>query len=71
MVDDQSSSIINHQSSIVITIGITILLILIFNRFVHSAGPGNLELRDDLDVWDVWDLLDVEDVQVVFDFLII
>ena len=38
-----------------------------FHRFAHSAGPGNLELRDDLDVWDVWDIWDVEDVQDVLD----
>ena len=37
------------------------------DRFAHSAGPGNLELRDDLDVWDIWDILDVEDVQDVLD----
>ena len=29
------------------------------DRFAHSAGPGNLELRDDLDVWDVWVIWDV------------
>ena len=38
-----------------------------FNRFAHSAGPGNLELRDVLDVWDIWDILDIEDVQDVLD----
>ena len=38
-----------------------------FNRFAHSAGPGSLELRDNLDVWDVWDIWDVEDVQDVLD----
>ena len=37
------------------------------DRFAHSAGPENLELRDDLDVWDIWDILDVEDVQDVLD----
>ena len=37
------------------------------DRFAHSAGQGNLELRDDLDVWDIWDILDVEDVQDVLD----
>ena len=37
------------------------------DRFAHSAGPGSLELRDDLDVWDVWDIWDVEDDEVVLD----
>ena len=37
------------------------------DRFAHSAGPGSLELRDNLDVWDVWDIWDVEDVQDVLD----